>query len=137
MLKSNYNLIHAKLIIVVSLFAFLGGCISIGEEGCTGRIQVNENLYNEIIIKVGETFKADLLGDPALFSHPNGYEIGITSIRGNLEIVDILLDPNVGEETIFITGKKEGSTEVTIHAEDECSGDRGRVTKTITITVNE
>ncbi len=124
-----------RLLIAAFLLLFLTGCNFSGEEGCSGRIQIAENLYSEIVIEVGETFRADLLGDPALFSHPNGYEIGLTAIGGNPEIVDILLDPNVGEETIFIIGKKEGSTEVTIVAQDECSGELGQVTKTILIKV--
>lgn len=127
---------------ILALLVLLGifsSCNISNEEDCggDGGIQVNQELYNEITVAVGETFSADLLGDPPLFIHPNNRSISLTAIGGDPNIANVLLDPNVGEATLFVTGKEVGSTIITIRAEDECAGERNPVSKEIQIVITQ
>lgn len=126
------------ILIVLVLFGISSSCNISNEEDCGGEggIQVNQELYNEITVALGETFSADLLGDPAVFTHPNNLSISVSVFSvTDRSIITVLIDPNVGGQTLFITGKAVGGSILTLRAEDECAGDLNPKVKEIVVTV--
>lgn len=127
------------ILIVLILFGILSSCNISNEEDCggDGGIQVNQELYNEITVAVGETFSADLRGDPPVFSHPNDVPINVTYLSGaDFSIADIWLDKNSTDGIILnVKGKSEGSFKFTLIARDDCSGERGQVGREFSVFV--
>ena len=124
-----------KALVLVSLLAVTISCGVSTADNCVGfgRVEVNEELLNEITVSVDSTFIYDLFGHPPIFYHTGGAPIYLTTIRNDGTWGDIQINDGV----LVITGRKVGSFEFIINGVDDCSGDNNSIGKQIKITISE
>ena len=129
---------NSKKLVTILLFTLItiaSDCQN--EDNCSGNggIVVNNNILNQVSINIGETFSYDLLGENPLFTHPDNLPILLTILKSDHNLADVLIDPNIATQTLFITGRQSGTFELIIRAVDDCAGDLAPRSKKIQVSI--
>src|SRR5690606_39390643 len=82
------NMIRLRLItykiMALVLFGIFSSCNFSNEEdgGGGGGIQVNQGLYSEVRVRIGDTLCRDLVGDPPVCFYPNDVPLTLWDVNG-------------------------------------------------------